>query len=78
MFEFRGRNSAVECQLPKLNVEGSNPFARSMTETDARGHSVTTGVYLAQGALVVSPRAAPLRTYPAYLFVTFLLSDDRE
>jgi hypothetical protein len=25
----RGRNSAVECQLPKLNVEGSNPFARS-------------------------------------------------
>ena len=23
-----GRNSAVECQLPKLDVEGSNPFAR--------------------------------------------------
>ena len=23
-----GRNSVVECQLPKLNVEGSNPFAR--------------------------------------------------
>ena len=24
----RGRNSVVECQLPKLDVEGSNPFAR--------------------------------------------------
>ena len=23
-----GRNSVVECQLPKLDVEGSNPFAR--------------------------------------------------
>ena len=22
------RNSVVECQLPKLDVEGSNPFAR--------------------------------------------------
>ena len=25
-----GRNSAVECQLPKLKVEGSIPFARSI------------------------------------------------
>jgi hypothetical protein len=24
-----GRNSAVECQLPKLDVAGSNPVARS-------------------------------------------------
>ena len=24
-----GRNSVVECQLPKLNVDGSIPFARS-------------------------------------------------
>ena len=24
-----GRNSAVECQLPKLNVVGSTPIARS-------------------------------------------------
>jgi hypothetical protein len=24
----RGRNSVVECQLPKLNVVGSNPIAR--------------------------------------------------
>ncbi len=26
--QTRGRNSVVECQLPKLDVEGSNPFAR--------------------------------------------------
>ena len=25
----RGRNSGVECQLPKLDVTGSNPVARS-------------------------------------------------
>ncbi len=25
-----GRNSAVECQLPKLDVAGSNPVARSL------------------------------------------------
>ena len=28
-----GRNSVVECQLPKLDVEGSNPFARSGRST---------------------------------------------
>lgn len=27
---IRGRNSAVECQLPKLDVTGSNPVARSL------------------------------------------------
>ena len=26
----RGRNSVVECQLPKLDVRGSNPLARSL------------------------------------------------
>ncbi len=26
-----GRNSAVECQLPKLDVVGSTPIARSIT-----------------------------------------------
>ena len=26
-----GRNSGVECQLPKLNVVGSNPIARFST-----------------------------------------------
>ncbi len=25
---LRGRNSVVECQLPKLDVVGSNPIAR--------------------------------------------------
>ena len=29
IFGTSGRNSVVECQLPKLDVEGSNPFARS-------------------------------------------------
>jgi hypothetical protein len=29
----RGRNSVVECQLPKLNVVGSNPIARFSTAT---------------------------------------------
>ena len=28
-FKFCGRNSVVECQLPKLNVAGSTPVARS-------------------------------------------------
>ena len=28
--QFRGRNSAVECQLPKLDVAGSTPVARSL------------------------------------------------
>src|SRR4051794_40178520 len=27
--EIRGRNSVVECQLPKLDVAGSSPVARS-------------------------------------------------
>ena len=27
-----GRNSVVECQLPKLDVEGSNPFARFLAD----------------------------------------------
>ena len=29
-----GRNSVVECQLPKLDVEGSNPFARYVVTTE--------------------------------------------
>ena len=28
---FRGCNSAVECQLPKLNVAGSNPVTRFLS-----------------------------------------------
>ncbi len=30
-----GRNSEVECQLPKLNVVGSIPIARSILSADA-------------------------------------------
>ncbi len=31
-----GRNSAVECQLPKLDVEGSSPFARFFVRCPAQ------------------------------------------
>src|SRR6185437_9299939 len=31
--ETCGRNSGVECQLPKLDVTGSNPVARSEKDT---------------------------------------------
>src|SRR5262249_16648476 len=36
-----GRNSVVECQLPKLDVAGSNPVARSRIN---RSHAVATGL----------------------------------
>ena len=29
-----GRNSVVECQLPKLDVAGSSPVARSILPSD--------------------------------------------
>ena len=29
-----GRNSAVECQLPKLDVAGSSPVARSSNKNN--------------------------------------------
>ena len=32
-FEGCGCNSAVECQLPKLNVAGSNPVTRFLIST---------------------------------------------
>jgi hypothetical protein len=31
-----GRNSAVECQLPKLDVAGSTPVARSLSKSDPK------------------------------------------
>ena len=34
-----GRNSVVECQLPKLNVVGSIPIARSNPEAPDQGAS---------------------------------------
>src|SRR5213594_3609661 len=33
----RGRNSGVECQLPKLDVTGSNPVARSEVQRQPPG-----------------------------------------
>jgi len=38
-----GINSAVECQLPKLKVAGSNPVSRSKLQTVARQMLFTTG-----------------------------------
>ncbi len=34
--ELRGRNSVVECQLPKLDVAGSTPVARSLASAQKR------------------------------------------
>ena len=34
----RGCNSVVECQLPKLDVVGSNPIARSNSNSIRRYH----------------------------------------
>ena len=31
-YDFGGCNSAVECLLPKQDVEGSNPFTRSTAD----------------------------------------------
>ena len=33
---FRGSNSVVECQLPKLKVAGSNPVSRSIVTRIAK------------------------------------------
>jgi hypothetical protein len=35
--KIRGRNSVVECQLPKLDVAGSSPVARSLELLPRRG-----------------------------------------
>ncbi len=37
-----GRNSAVECQLPKLDVVGSSPIARSKQNQVVANVFVTT------------------------------------
>ena len=40
----RGRNSVVECQLPKLDVRGSNPLARFRLTADLEfGHQLSGG-----------------------------------
>ena len=41
--EARGRSSGVERQLPKLNVVGSNPIARSNFFNHLRGHEGLPG-----------------------------------
>src|SRR5512137_1915887 len=50
----RGRNSGVECQLPKLDVAGSNPVARSDDAEVARATSGPPHRAFA-GPLVSSP-----------------------
>src|SRR5260221_637693 len=47
-----GINSAVECQLPKLKVDGSNPLSRSI---------VTATVRTGQRTIVGIKRSAGLR-----------------
>ena len=42
-FSTCGRNSAVECQLPKLDVVGSSPIARS---NKIRGYGVFRAPFL--------------------------------
>ena len=37
-YRMSGRNSAVECHLAKVDVDGSNPFARSILKS-IRRHS---------------------------------------
>ena len=43
--EKRGRNSTVECNLPKVEVAGSSPVARSTKETDRCPSCGTPGQY---------------------------------
>src|SRR5687768_13288091 len=52
----RGRNSVVECSLPKADVEGSNPFARLSKEprpTPGRGPSFVWRATQAASVLVL-------------------------
>ena len=39
----RGCNSVVECQLPKLNVAGSNPVTRFQVSNPIQAHSPASG-----------------------------------
>jgi hypothetical protein len=49
-----GRNSVVECQLPKLDVAGSSPVARSILihSAPAGGNAVESVFFLAIGRFV--------------------------
>src|SRR5690606_408196 len=55
-----GRNSAVECQLPKLDVAGSTPVARSITFFEDRRQSLGRVHASRQQA-----RTLPLKTAPS-------------
>ena len=46
--DLSGRNSAVECQLPKLDVAGSTPVARSKSSTQFQSHLVGAWLFLAK------------------------------
>jgi hypothetical protein len=41
-----GRNSAVECQLPKLKVASSNLVARSISSQDTRKGPMKDGFFI--------------------------------
>ncbi len=43
---FCGRNSAVECQLPKLDVVGSNPIARFFVLLASTNDSIHSQDYI--------------------------------
>ena len=49
-----GRNSVVECQLPKLEVVGSSPIARSIFihSASAEGNAAESVFSLAMGLFV--------------------------
>ena len=51
-----GRNSAVECHLPKVDVEGSSPFARSINRGLRDQDSTTKRWWI---SLPLNPSPAP-------------------
>src|SRR5713101_7349089 len=59
-----GRNSGVECQLPKLDVAGSNPVARSLSllprpEEPMRSPAVATVCSLLAAPLLAQNQWVP-------------------
>ena len=50
-----GRNSVVECQLPKLKVAGSNPVARSNYSTQFSALSALFSYPLPHQCLIRNP-----------------------
>src|SRR5262249_53718315 len=54
----RGRNSVAECQLPKLDVAGSNPVGRSK---NSGGYGVTCSPLVVSGHQMVTHEAVDSR-----------------